>query len=1543
MQNDIITKHYIVAMDGTDDFQCLQNKASCKTMGYIIDNACVSEVLLEIEIEYQKYFTHKEPCVQTISNSSYDCFVTVSGRNMMQKSQLEFADDRGCNIFQKFLSSETTNTDTISLLCHTDGKMKEQQYKKLKFHNIVIVGLAVNFLGQMELSAENVDFIDLQLSADASSKLSCFFHCKSCSFSESLDREYSLIQEETQIELLHCLCLSFNLQDSSVSHAAVSSFVKVLNPGHPGNHSFSVINIQNCSVTNNTHSLAFLFVESSCSHKTSAVFQLFIENTMFMQNRVTLSPIAVQNCDGKESFQFQKMFVSNCSFVQNHGDKAGAVSLSGVEASVKVTDSIFHKNFGGSAGSLSFSGSEKKFDLSVITCEFHGNTGGNAGVVFIQGIYSVLDIVVASTDFFKNTGAGTRSSGSLHISGHDSPLDIISTVFGNTGGSVCGKGLINSFLIISVTNSKFRENTGMDAGSLFVFGKYSVVLNVNNSQFDGNKGKGTLGESSAGSIFFKVGPHCLQNISISTGEFHHNVGQCAGCICVPEPSLTTVHLSVSSSVIHENTGEVAGAVNIKGAHHTYVIFENNTFWANRINISLGTEGSAGTLLIGGCSYSLVLILTDSEFGENPSGNLPSAGSLYIFGHQSSLDVALIRNKFSDNIGTKAGSIVIEAEKFSSLTIHVMESTFSNNTGSVGGAISISGGCPSVRATAVIEISLSNFLGNIVTKGGSAVGILTDCSMNRTILMVNLSNTNFTQNLALAEGSDHTGGGFLYSAKTSPGRAIIYVKECKWENNTSSTYGGALALYLYESSMVHITQTQFFRNKASGVNSYGGACYVHIKREKELSVKGKIEISECVFEHNTAADGGSLFQTSQQTLDTELEIQNTTFLCCENVSADFIFVVTFSRFKNIKCLYLFQNDDFSMPGIFLEAGGPYLMDNVYLFCHNSDLIVSANSITISGDVTTHLPGNINHTALLSFCAYCSHCSSKPFAAGNGSLQITFKNEVSGSTNKLFQHYFHLKSPCQPCPFGGDCSDGHIKALPNYWGYKKGDLMFFLSCPPQYCCNNIDVPCDTFAVCAPHRTGQLCGVCETGFTESLMSTLCVANEMCNDWWVWPLALFLAVTYLMWYMFRGNVSTIFLNTLKRCKLCSKRLSQEIEENAATKSSVSGDSAYLDILIYFSNITSLLNVQVQFQNSNGQLVPSLNSIEKYFLKYLDFNVQDILHFELCPFSGIDLTMKTLSRPVFTLLVFLVWCVLFSVTASLTCKCSSLFKQFKCKLLEGFVEVAKYSYSGIAGATFLLLSCISIGDQTFWRYDAEIECYSTLQKIVILFAVLYTVPFVFISPIAGPLLRAGTLSPVQVMLACFFPFPLIMFWILHHLLLPRMHKKHVWSPSVAQRPTTSTSTRQSVTCISQEAQVLLDTFQGVYKEKYSYWESVIEIRKLIFCSFYLIQNNMYRLVFCTITSVFALVHHILIYPFVHIYSNRAEALSLSLLCVACVTNCIKSVYLQLGVVIETNTPTEQLLVFLNRLDSIFVIILISYIFVVQVYDGLEKTRNRSR
>ncbi len=615
---------------------------------------------------------------------------------------------------------------------------------------------------------------------------------------------------------------------------------------------------------------------------------------------------------------------------------------------------------------------------------------------------------------------------------------------------------------------------------------------------------------------------------------------------------------------------------------------------------------------------------------------------------------------------------------------------------------------------------------------------------------------------------------------------------------------------------------------------------------------------------------------------------------------------------------------------------------------------------------------------SLTSFCTDCQFDPYIFGNGLMMVSNESGTENLRSKYRYdlYYKKLRNPCQACPYGGVCKH-KITSRPNYWGYIKGGKHFFHGCPVDYCCNDIEVLCEQYDTCALHREGRLCGRCKKGYTESLMSRTCVPNEECNDWWVFVGAVFVALTYLMWYMYKSEIVpclTFILQKISTHKTPrdnlvhvapmeenkEKKVPDEVNE---TKKKIMPESSpptrvdkgYFDILVYFTNIITLLKVKVEFKSGETG-VGVLYAIEKYFTRYLDVDMQQMANITVCPFPEMSVVTKSLARPGFVLLILTIWLTLYSITS--LCEGVSMtriniarkFRSFKLKLIEGYVETIKYSYSGLAGATFLLVTCVEIGGTFYWKYDANIECISSWQHVVIAFAVVYTVPFSVVTFLGIKLLQKGRIGHIQFMFACLLPLPFLLLWLIFYG-IPRKQSPNIKLATSNLRKTSKLlllgtkplhlEKKQAI--IDEKSNVILETFQGPYKNEYSSWEGVIELRKLLFNTYYLIENNIYRLVCCTITAVIISMHHNLVRPFKNTNSNLAEGLSLSLLCIACITNGIKTVFTESGILVEKNTPTEQLLFLMNRLDRILFLILLVYIIISESYLILKEFKSRKR
>ncbi len=942
--------------------------------------------------------------------------------------------------------------------------------------------------------------------------------------------------------------------------------------------------------------------------------------------------------------------------------------------------------------------------------------------------------------------------------------------------------------------------------------------------------------------------------------------------------------------------------------------------------------------------------------------------LDIFGCHGFNILSISNCTFLSNSGDEAGVIYVFT-KGRVLQISVSSCYFEGNVGAqTGGTMFISHRHSDVQSTSYIHVSESVFFRNVASVAGSVMYIVFESTLNQTGLQISLEHDEFFNNAILEEekSAGKSGGAFFFMAKQTPSKASVNITHCNWHNNTSSNDGGALALYFYESSSIVIEKSSFIANNAQ---RFGGACFLYIfQLSSRCGNECEIQVIDSNFINNSAGEGGALLEMSLYPIESKLVVKNTSFLCCstmgtvEQTLAVMIRSLMSTHLQNTEFICFSCKAKFLVSVLILETQGQHRLDNVHFSCHSTDVGLSMNSFVMSSFIVGRPLKNVTSAGLQSMIVTCVKCASKPFPAGNGEISMNSQREhfKTGKYLQMFGLAIHMTSPCQPCPFGGDCSRGAVKALPNYWGYTDGSSLHFVSCPIHYCCTNIDTPCVAFDTCALHRTGQLCGECETGFSQSLMSAECVSDSQCNDWWIWPLGCCLALAYLLWYMYKSNMFSAVRYFLVSLFLCVKGKRHKVldpaKENRTETSQLIDDEvehAYFDILVYFANVIRLIKVHVEFQSSDEQ-AGFFYDLDSYFMKYLDVDVQQAVSIKICAFPGMGATGKALARPVFIVMVVLSWCLLTSVTSFilLCCRHRSLQKgtssvltvlrKFQFKLTEGFVVVAKYSYSGLAGTTFKFLTCVSIGQRDFWKYNGEMECWSMIQKVMMMFAAFYVLPFVLISPLGGKLLKSGTIGHTQFMLACIFPLPFVVFWLIKFLLIQTYFggSTHLSPQENVQHGGDKLEVNKN---ISQEAQVLLHTYQGVYKDKYAHWEGVIEIRKLVFCTFYLENNNIKRLVFCTLAAVISLVHHIWNCPFKHMNSNRAESLSLALLCVACVTNGIKSVFPDLGLIAESNTPTEELLYFMNRLDRILIIFLLVYILTTEIYNGIQKLAEKKQ
>ena len=272
--------------------------------------------------------------------------------------------------------------------------------------------------------------------------------------------------------------------------------------------------------------------------------------------------------------------------------------------------------------------------------------------------------------------------------------------------------------------------------------------------------------------------------------------------------------------------------------------------------------------------------------------------------------------------------------------------------------------------------------------------------------------------------------------------------------------------------------------------------------------------------------------------------------------------------------------------------------------------------------------------------------------------------------------------------------------------------------------------------------------------------------------------------------------------------RLNQENTEGV--------DRGYLGIVTYFAQASALMRIHVEFAKVTTKSV--LDTIEECTVKYLDFDVYQV-ELTVCPFSGINSLFKVLIKTLFVLSIYSLWVILFSITYSIylcskpDTRAKILAKKFHLKLVEGLVEVTKYTFSSLAGSNFALLTCVYIGTNYVWKLDGTVTCFQDWQDIAGLL-LFYMIPLSFSLALGTKLLKEGKISSVHFIFSCIMPLPFCMLWLSLYLFKWR---------KIKQLPKGNISKPKQ---ISETAQVILDVLQGPYRNDK---ETIISVPSFFF------------------------------------------------------------------------------------------------------------------
>ncbi len=747
---------------------------------------------------------------------------------------------------------------------------------------------------------------------------------------------------------------------------------------------------------------------------------------------------------------------------------------------------------------------------------------------------------------------------------------------------------------------------------------------------------------------------------------------------------------------------------------------------------------------------------------------------------------------------------------------------------------------------------------------------------------------------------------------------VIITNSHFSNNTKKGLGGAIFVkfnvpYLSLANSFNVYNSTFYRNtvyRNNFVSAYGGAIYVSSAKDIPLgSTPLMVQIEHSRFANNFAEDAGGALYVSGEHIETNISSSNFQMTTKESVSPNSIFIGSTSSIVVEKSNFLYN----------IETGSVSLLDFQMKFdeatINNLQLSIEClPGHKLSQSIHFRISPSTGNKVLQKYVSTCVACTPSFYVATDGIYNVSFS---PGDLNvkAVDQTTQSEVSSCLSCPYGGDCSGSIIKSKPNFWGLRQNNEIQFLQCPSGLCCEGSgSSPCVSYDTCSGHRMGYLCGACKEGYTLSILSNDCVHDTKCNASWFWIISIVSVTGYMLWYTFKEDIMNIPAQCLR--KITPKRHKTsgwfENDENI--------DKGYFEIFIYFVQAAAVMKLSLNLETNITGSDDAAN-VKTYTELLLSFELSSY-SLSLCPIKQLNSVSKMAFTLNFLFGIFISWAVVVLVLTCMTkipvlksCmkKHNGSFSVINSRFSTGFIEIAKYTYSGFTNVAFMCVTCVTVRHERVWWYDGTVNCLTGWQIAAVVFIWIYVIPFPVILIWGPKLLQQKLITKNQFFTSCIIPLLFLCLWTIRFL----------------RKGESKNLVKNKNSDVIEE---IIGALQGPYRETDGialYWESVMIFRRLLLGATVLIPNPFFHLSVCCILCMVFLTHHIYKQPFLHRLSNLVETFSLCLLCFVAMMNLTKSIYINMGSVPEG--PDVSLFNFLKMAEYSLILLLIGFTLVLEI------------
>ena len=1076
------------------------------------------------------------------------------------------------------------------------------------------------------------------------------------------------------------------------------------------------------------------------------------------------------------------------------------------------------------------------------------------------------DITLEHTTFFGNKFFLPQGLISLEINNGSQSIQFKSVTFFDNGISSTREDLIIDSVLcivrgtdvnISISSSKFSS-------------EYSKVLNgsaedisvhIYNSTFRGHRGR-----ANGGVISLQGSNLCKLNVSKSS--FANTSAVVGGAISIECFIIDAVSLN-QNNFTNNTASNVGGALYIK-AFRASVVLRHLTF----TNCKTFSVAGSGILIDNRLESrnrkpdnELVLMVESCRFeGCVIEGNI-IGGSLTVF-YKTQFNINISNSNFISSYGALTIALMphlpeltANSKSIKKSYVKIQNTTFLHNRGFRAPVlIAVSNQSVVIFQNVTMESNrvFSNGFG-----GAAYVGI--DCFLI-------IQNCRFSMNKA------NVGGGALYVAVNS-----LIVKDSFFVGNKVSSLlaGDGGALYAYNATSVFIFNTTFSNCSGSSGGAISAVLCGNITIKKSQFVEnnagyvgeqgfggGAINLMDCqvifeetTFQRNTgllggavylqngaaafkncyavdnfaAAQGGFLYGGAAGVKNVVIQDSalNQTITGLKNFGI-FHKEASFIHGNSIEELKIFNTTVEATP---YDSNGPLLLvTNVTVMDFGKD-----NSTIFNCPVGSEME-------ILSFTT-SNYDTAKSTFAWQLRCSACRGNSYSLQRGRAFGSYVVPGFQCLQCPFGANCSQ-NIVAKPNFWGFKETiapPTLKFTTCPVGYCSppNKTEFP--KYNGCQGNRSDKLCGHCSDAYSETLYSAACRPSNECNDYWFWPVALVYVSLMAFYLTFKPPIIPWIMRQIKWFKT-----------NDTADEESNSDGGYVKIIFYFYQAADLLlasNTSLRFVEGKSKdiLVGVFNFRQSFSSNGL-----------ICPFPGLTVVTKQLFSASYvfgTCLMIGVFYFLHKGVQRCRKKEAPTFSPY----MAGILQTMLLGYKTLASVSFELLRCVPIGSEKLLFLDGNVVCFQWWQYILIAYVVAFVMPFVFVLILGCYKLHSGSLSVAKFLLACFFPFPFLLYWLL--LFLVCLKRNAAQTDTATRRMSNRSVETTLFGCFKKPAEGSTLSLG---------WESVMIGRRLILILLKTFVNDpMPRLLIMSFLCVLFLQHHSMTQPFRDITANRVETISL--------------------------------------------------------------------